>query len=115
MAEQSIKWYDDLPEAERKLRAPRLTATQLEVLTQMRKTTWDGYVISKAARDELVNLGLVTRCNGWQVVTREGMAVLDTYGLMADDRWGATTDRPNFMPMLTPMVWERLRKKGLIR
>ena len=115
MAEQSIKWYDDLPDAESKLRAPRLTATQLEVLTQTRKTTWDGYVISKAARNELVNLGLVTRCNGWQVITREGMAVLDVYGLMADDRWGATTDCLNFMPMLTPMVWERLHKEGLLR
>jgi hypothetical protein len=35
--------------------------------------TWDGNVPSKSARDELVNMGLAARGNGWQWLTRAGI------------------------------------------
>ena len=54
---------------------------------QCRMTIWDGNVVSKGARDLLFSKGLITRYNGWQVITIEGMAVLDAIGEMRDDRW----------------------------
>jgi hypothetical protein len=73
---------------DRRLRTcPMLTAPELEVLRQCRMTIWDGNVVSKRARDSLNGKGLITRWNGWQVITREGMALLDTLGEMRDDRW----------------------------
>lgn len=66
---------------------PVLNGAELEVLRQCRMTIWDGNVVSKAARSSLVDKGLVTRWNGWQVITKEGMAVLDTLGEMRDERW----------------------------
>lgn len=59
---------------------PGLTPIQLEVLVQLSHAVWDGYIISKSSRSDLVDLGLVTRYNGWQIVTQEGLAVLDTLG-----------------------------------
>jgi hypothetical protein len=35
--------------------------------------TWDGNVPSKSGRDELVNMGLAARSNGWQWLTRAGV------------------------------------------
>lgn len=35
--------------------------------------TWDGNVPSKSGRDELVNMGLAARGNGWQWLTRAGV------------------------------------------
>ena len=89
-SEQIIEWYDwdddneTLEERKeiRRAQCPRLTALQLEALWQLRVTMWDGHLISKTTRDELVNMGLAERLNGWQFITREGMAVLDTYGLL---------------------------------
>lgn len=71
----------------RLLEMPVLTPQALEVLRQCRSTVWDGNVVSKTQRDELYALGLITRWNGWQVITQEGMAVLSTLGEMDDDRW----------------------------
>lgn len=94
------KWYEFDPEVEsvdecrdRRLRqCPVLSGAELEVLRQCRKTIWDGYIASKVSRDSLVYKGLVTRWNGWQVITQEGMAVLDTLGEMRDDRWGTSRE-----------------------
>jgi hypothetical protein len=73
---------------DRRLRqCPILSPAELEVLRQCRMTIWDGNLVSKAARNSLVKKGLVTRFNGWQVITQEGMAVLDTLGEMKDDHW----------------------------
>src|SRR5574337_177098 len=91
---QLRKWYqfdvdhESLDEyRDRRLaQCPLLTPAELEVLRQCRMTIWDGYVCSKSARDNLVDKGLVTRWNGWQVITQEGMAVLDTLGEMRDER-----------------------------
>ena len=115
-----ITWYDWIDgegTTGRKARqlkgCPRLTSTQLEVLYQMRKTVGDGYVISKANRDQLFDMGLVDRLNGWQFITRLGMAVLDVYGLLSDDRYGCTnTPYANF---IQPQQWTRLHSEGWIR
>ena len=63
---------------ERLMLIPTLTPIQLEVLAQMTHAVWDGYVISKQARGELVEKGLVSRWNGWNFITQYGMVVLDT-------------------------------------
>ena len=118
--EQDIAWYDwqdgveslETCKARRLRQVPRLTPPQLEVLHQTRKTVWDGYVISKIARDELRDLGLITRCQGWQVITREGLAVLDVYGLLKEDRWGTTYDRGG--ALISRETWGRLRTEGFI-
>lgn len=81
-------WYEFNPEVEsvqesrdrRLLQMPVLSGPELEVLRQCRKAIWDGNVVSKYARDSLFKRGLITRFNGWQVITREGLAILDTLG-----------------------------------
>lgn len=75
------------------MRMPALNSGQLDVLRQCRKTIWDGNVASKSARDFLCGEELVTRWNGWQVITRKGMALLDVLGDMNDDRWGTSEER----------------------
>ena len=51
------------------------THGQREVLWQLFRNgpTWDGNIISKPDRDELIKLGLVARENGWAYLTRDGM------------------------------------------
>jgi len=109
-----ILWYDESDEERRRRLCPRLTAPQLEALYQLRMTVWDGYVISKTARDQLVDKGLATRCNGWQVITREGMAVLSTYGLMEDDRYGTRGEVGERLWTLTPAQFQKLRQEGFL-
>ena len=57
---------------------PVLDDAEREVLYQLRKVTWDGDVCSKSARDSLVKRGMATRWNGYQVITRIGMAWIET-------------------------------------
>lgn len=64
------------------MQCPMLSVVELEQLTQLRNATWDGNLISKTARSALYKKGLITRFNGWQVVTKEGLAVLDTLGYL---------------------------------
>lgn len=120
----NVVWYDwserdgedyDRVETRRLAECPRLTATQLECLYQLRMTVWDGYLISKATRDELVRMGLAARLNGWQFITREGMAVLDVYGLLKDDRYGTCGEAGVKLRSLKPETFARLRKEGLLR
>jgi len=54
--------------------------------------TWDGNVISKAGRDELVTRGLALRTNGFAYLTEEGVRVASEWSMpevrrMHDDRW----------------------------
>jgi hypothetical protein len=122
MNSPDVAWYDVIDEeiavkdykAIRLRNCPRLTAMQLEALWQLRMTVWDGYLISKTARDQLVDKGLVARCNGWQFITREGMCVLDTYGLLKDDRYGTRGDAGNKLWILKPHQFQRLREEGLL-
>ena len=90
----TLPWYslrddESVNEARdrRLLEMPLLSPCEHEVLRQCRMTVWDGNVASKSARDSLYAKGLITRWNGWQVLTQEGMAVLSTLGEMEDDRW----------------------------
>ena len=90
--ENKKPWYqwdsegESLPECydRRLMSAPILTPAELEQLHQLRTITWDGNVISKAARTSLHKKGLVVRFNGWQVVSEEGMAVLSVLGKLND-------------------------------
>jgi len=124
MSSLGIPWYDwpeneddfEVVQARRLKEVPRLTATELECLWQLRMTIWDGYLISKATRDELVRKGLAARLNGWQFITREGMAVLDVYGLLKDDRYGTRgTGAGDRLWTLKPEQFERLRRAGLLK
>ncbi len=66
---------------DRRLRqCPLLTGTELEALRQLRTATWDGNLISKTARSELVHRGFAVKWNGWQVISAEGLAILETLG-----------------------------------
>jgi hypothetical protein len=129
VASPDVPWYDwpededdfEVVQARRKAECPRLTATQLECLWQLRMTVWDGYLISKATRTWLVDHGLAARLSGWQFITREGMAVLDVYGLLKDDRYGTRgtgaehgTSAGDKLWTLKPEQFARLREEGLL-
>ena len=81
-------WYEFDVEGEsldecrdrRMAQMPIITPVELEALRQLRTATWDGNLISKSARSSLCRKGLATAFNGWQVITQEGLAVLDTLG-----------------------------------
>lgn len=49
----------------------------LEQLMQLTEITADGDLISKSDRDELVKKELATRSSGFNVITIEGIALLD--------------------------------------
>jgi hypothetical protein len=77
-ADLAAKLYDTEPE-DRLMLIPILTSTQLEQLEHFGKgPVWDGYLISKAARQDLCQKGLATSWNGMNFITQAGMAVLDT-------------------------------------
>lgn len=90
---QETKWYEfrmtetPVEARERRLmQMPVLSPVEVEVLKQLQKATWDGDVLSKAARTALHSKGLIVRFNGWQVVTLEGLAVLETLGVLKERR-----------------------------
>jgi len=60
---------------------PALTPAQLECLEQLVTPVWDGNLISKRGRDELVEMGLVSRWNGLNFTTQDGYVVLDALGM----------------------------------
>lgn len=82
------KWYEFKPDVEtleqcrdrRLLTAPLIDAAEREVLRQLREVTCDGNLASKSGRDSLIKRGLAVRCNGWQIASREGLALLETLG-----------------------------------
>jgi hypothetical protein len=53
--------------------------TLLAQLDQLITVTWDGNLLSKDARDELVRRGLVQRHHGWNWLTREGIELAEHY------------------------------------
>ena len=118
-----VTWYDwdsdneshEAVKARRRKLCPRLTASQLEALWQLRMTIWDGYVISKTARNQLIALGLAARLNGWQFITREGMAVLDVYGLLENEQYGIRGTTGDKLWTLKPEQFARLREEGWLR
>lgn len=58
---------------------------QAEVLMQLfvKGPTWDGNLISKSERDALVERGFVSRWNGWNFLTEEGVEAAVAGGLQA--------------------------------
>lgn len=71
---------------------PALSAMELEQLQSLFHPRWDGNIISKSIRDELVAKGLVDRWNGMNFISKLGMVVLDTLG-MVDEDWEAKLHR----------------------
>lgn len=66
-------------------RAPALSAVQLDCLIQLgQRIRGDGYVNSKSNRSELVDMGLADRFNGYNFITKSGVALLETLGLLKD-------------------------------
>lgn len=64
-----------------------------EVLMQLfvQGPTWDGNLISKTERDNLVAVGMADRWNGWNFLTQEGVEAAVAGGMSArnwhDKRW----------------------------
>jgi hypothetical protein len=87
-------WYDvtdqdlstnTLPRDIRLMRMPVLSEEQLAVLKQIAwRLRGDDYIDSKKSRDELVRLGLVERFGTFNFISRAGVVVLDTLGLLKD-------------------------------
>jgi len=55
-------------------------SANLEQLKQLTSVTWDGNLISKTARDELVKTGLVARVKGFNYITEDGIKTLLSLG-----------------------------------
>jgi hypothetical protein len=57
--------------------------------------TWDGNVPSKAGRDQLVELGLANRHDGWQWLTDDGaIAAIDAGYGDRKDAWERKRSQP---------------------
>jgi hypothetical protein len=68
----------------------RLTPSAIESMRCMflHGPTWDGNIPSKSGRDELFDLKLAARINGWSWLTAEGMRLALSNGMDRDkDRW----------------------------
>ena len=55
---------------------------RLEQLKQLTTATWDGNLISKQDRTELVKSGLAAKAEGWNFITAEGIRALNNLGLL---------------------------------
>lgn len=65
-----------------------MKSVKLEQLLHFRfGPIWDGNLISKSARDSLVDDGLLTRTKGFQFLTEKGVATLVELGLLHEDTW----------------------------
>jgi hypothetical protein len=54
----------------------------LETLLECLQITWDGDLISKTDRDELVNKGLIVRSNGYNIISAKGIEYLEQLGII---------------------------------
>lgn len=62
---------------------PMTTNGYVEQLLQLfNGTTWDGNLIAKSYRDELVKNGLAQRTKGWNLITLKGVRYLVELGLV---------------------------------
>lgn len=55
---------------------------RIEQLKQLTSCTWDGNLISKSERDELVKTGLAQRGYGWNWITEKGVEYLVNLGIL---------------------------------
>jgi hypothetical protein len=74
---------EDRASANRNPFAIDLSGSAIEVLHGLfiEGPLWDGDLPSKSGRDELVTFGLVTRLNGWQQLTKNGLDMALAAGL----------------------------------
>lgn len=56
--------------------------TQIEQLEQLKTVTWDGDLIGKSTRDDLVKNGLAQRGHGYNWITEKGVEYLVTLGAL---------------------------------
>jgi hypothetical protein len=61
-----------------------LDGAELDTLLACRKVTYDGDVPSKSGRDSLYDKELIVRWNGFQVVSRKGLALLEIMGKLQE-------------------------------
>lgn len=57
--------------------------TRLDQLGQLLTVTWDGSLLSKASRDELVSAGYAYTLNGWNSITENGIILLVNLGYLS--------------------------------
>lgn len=53
-----------------------------QLLDIFRGSVWDGNLMSKTHRDELLKAGLVQKANGWNIITPKGVTYLSELGLL---------------------------------
>ncbi len=82
--EKMYATWGELPQSEQIAMLPGLSPAQLECLAQLITPVWDGNLISKTHRSELVTMGLVSRCDGINFCTQDGYVVLKTLGMLED-------------------------------
>lgn len=61
---------------------PETMNARIEQLKQLTSCTWDGNLISKMERDDLVRSGLAERGYGWNWITSKGVEYLVNLGLL---------------------------------
>ena len=54
----------------------------LEQLLLLTTITWDGELINKNARDELIKFGYASKQNGYNFITSKGVLILDELGFL---------------------------------
>lgn len=65
-----------------------VTEVEMEQFCHFRSgPIWDGNLISKAARDKLVDFGLVDRAKGFQFLTVAGIELLVDLKLLNEETW----------------------------
>lgn len=55
---------------------------KVEQLVQLKTVTWDGNLMSKSYRDDLVKAELAQRKEGWNWLTKKGVEYLVDLGLL---------------------------------
>lgn len=61
--------------------------SQIEQLEQLRTATWDGDLVSKSCRDELVKYGYSTKsAHGWNIITPAGLDCLHALNRLSTNR-----------------------------
>lgn len=65
-----------------------LSSAAVDVLGQLfvAGPVWDGNLISKSGRDQLVACGLAHQWNGWQTLTQDGLTAAVEWK-MAEETW----------------------------
>lgn len=66
----------------RNIQQSKTMTGRIEQLKQLTYCTWDGNLISKSDRDELVKAGLAARGYGWNWITEKGVEYLVNLGLL---------------------------------